>query len=165
MTRFYAGIGSRETPTEVLTRMTKAATWLASKGYTLRSGAAAGADSAFEAGAGDTKEIYIPWRGFNGSSSPLWRIPEAAFTIAADHHPAWTRCSDAVRKLHARNVCQILGQSLDTPVDFVLAWTKDGGATGGTGQAIRIAQALDIPVFNLFHDSCVTDLIAHMKSL
>ena len=44
----YAGIGSRETPIEVLELMTKASTWLGSKGYTLQSGGAIGADMAFE---------------------------------------------------------------------------------------------------------------------
>ena len=44
----YAGIGSRETPMEVLELMTKASAWLGAKGYTLQSGGAIGADMAFE---------------------------------------------------------------------------------------------------------------------
>jgi hypothetical protein len=49
---------------------------------------------------------------------------------------------------------QILGDDLKTPVDFVLCWTPDGAetstsySTGGTGQAIRLAIANSIPVFN-----------------
>jgi hypothetical protein len=159
---YYAGIGSRETPPEILLRMTKGAAWLSSKGYTLRSGGAPGADSAFEAGA-ESKEIYLPWRGFNGNPSPLYTITPEALKIAAEHHPAWDHCSSAAQKLHARNVHQILGKDLKTPVHFVLAWTKDGGATGGTGQAIRIARRCEIPVFNFYFDDCVPSLLKFLK--
>src|SRR3546814_12509446 len=44
---------------------------------------------------------------------------------------------------------QVLGPKLDKPARFLLPWTVDGGATGGTGQAIRIGHALGIPVLNL----------------
>src|SRR3546814_16180817 len=44
---------------------------------------------------------------------------------------------------------QVLGPELDKPARFVMPWTVDGGATGGTGPAIRIANSLNIPVPNL----------------
>ena len=69
--------------------------------------------------------------------------------IAAPLHPAWNRCSPAVRKLHARNVSILLGETLDRPVDAAVCWTAEGRGTGGTGMAIRIAEAHGIPVFNL----------------
>ncbi|MBB6125422.1 DUF736 family protein [Sphingobium subterraneum] len=47
-----------------------------------------------------------------------------------------------------RNVFQVLGPVLDAPADFVLCWTADGEASGGTGQAIRIAAAHGVPVYN-----------------
>ena len=46
----YAGIGSRITPTPVLDLMRRISARLSSIGYTLLSGGAAGADSAFSAG-------------------------------------------------------------------------------------------------------------------
>ena len=46
--KYYAGIGSRETPQEFLEFFTKLAKFLFSKGYTLRSGGAYGSDCAFE---------------------------------------------------------------------------------------------------------------------
>ena len=52
MPRFYAGIGARATPPEILNLMTRAAFALTKRGYVLRSGHAIGADSAFERGAG-----------------------------------------------------------------------------------------------------------------
>ena len=47
-TMTYAGIGSRATPQAELEAMTEAAKMLSEKGYTLRSGGAKGADTAFE---------------------------------------------------------------------------------------------------------------------
>ena len=44
----YAGIGARTTPASVLADMTVMAGWLARTGWTLSSGGASGADSAFE---------------------------------------------------------------------------------------------------------------------
>ena len=72
----------------------------------------------------------------------------ACIEIAAPLHPAWERCSPAVRKLHARNAA-VLGLTLDRPVDAVVAFTAEGRVEGGTGMAIRIAEARGIPVFNL----------------
>jgi len=146
---YYAGIGSRETPPSTLATMTKIARKLALRGYTLRSGAAPGADSAFEAGAGDAKEIYLPWPRFNGNTSRLCYPSAAALEMAAKFHPAWDRCSQGAQKLHARNCHQILGDDLMTPVRFVVCWTRAGAGGGGTGQALRIAKAEEIPIFDL----------------
>lgn len=148
----YAGIGSRSTPTHVEPVLAQHARGLASVGYVLRSGAAPGADATFERAAlsvGGSVEIYLPWPGFNGHASPLCRPLPRAFEIAAAVHPAWSRCSDAARKLHARNAHQVLGRTLDEPVAFVLCWTPRGETVGGTATAIRIAELYGIPVVNL----------------
>ena len=145
----YAGIGSRQSPTEVLERMKKLAEVLAQLGYILRSGAAEGADSAFEAGcdmAKGQKEIYLPWPKFNGHSSRFTAPTQQAMQLAELYHPAWKKCTQGVQKLHARNMHQILGINLDTPVNFVLCWHKN---KGGTMQAVRLAVQRKIPVFNL----------------
>lgn len=146
MSMFYAGIGSRQTPIDVQLQMTQVAIKLYRLGWTLRSGAASGADTAFERGAGDQKEIYLPWMRFNNHPSPLYHPSAAAFEMAEKYHPAWNRCSDASRMLHARNCHQVLGRNLDSPVRFILCWHQ---GTGGTLQAVRIAEALNIPVFNM----------------
>lgn len=158
----YAGIGSRSTPGPVLSRMTVLARLLAERGNTLRSGGADGADTAFEIGCdqgGGSKEIFLPWRGFNGHGSQLYTQSPMAFEIAALYHPAWDNLKDPVRKLMARNVHQVLGWgNCDNPVDFVVCWTSDGVASGGTGQAMRIAEANKIPVFNFYYDDMVHNL-------
>lgn len=152
----YAGIGSRETPEEVLEQMRQIAAHLAKCGWILRSGGASGADAAFEQGCGSgPKEIYLPWKNFNQNPSSLYTIPDEAFKIASEHHPVWHRLSPSAKKFLARDVQQVLGQNLDTPVQFVACWTSDGAEkhttskTGGTGQAIRVAVANRIPVYNL----------------
>lgn len=146
---FYTGIGSRATPDEVLAKMTQIAQAFARKGWVLRSGGAKGADSAFEAGAGERKEIFLPWPGFNGRQSSFSRPSAAALEMAAQLHPAWERCSQGARKLHARNTHQILGYDLKSPTSLVVCWTEGGGLKGGTAQAIRLATLYSIPVFNL----------------
>jgi hypothetical protein len=72
-----------------------------------------------------------------------------AFEIAKVFHPGWKFLKRGARALHARNCHQILGPNLKDPVDFVICWTKDGKATGGTGQALRIAENYSIPIWNL----------------
>lgn len=159
----YAGIGSRKTPVAVLNEMVALGKALAPT-HTLRSGAADGADSAFEQGARDGHgacEIYLPWAGFNGHASQLTKVSPAALEMARSMHPAWDRLSPAAQKLHARNCNQVLGDSLDEPVRMVICWTPDGceskeqrrSTTGGTASAIVLAQAWGVPVFNLFNEA------------
>ena len=150
----YAGIGARATPRPVLTDMTKMAGWLATTGWHLASGGAAGADSAFAGGApGGQRTLYLPWRGYNGHAGPDCRTLtpdelDGCMAVAARLHPAWNRCSPAVRKLHARNAA-ILGVTLGRPVDALVAWTPRAEIAGGTGMALRIAAEHRIPVLNL----------------
>ena len=151
----YAGTGARATPAAVLADMETMAGWLARTGWTLSSGGADGADSAFAAGApAGQRTVWLPWRGYNGHRGPDCRVPSApamagCMEIAAPLHPAWERCSPAVRKLHARNAAIVLSASLDRPVDALIAWTVEGRVKGGTGMGIRIAEARGIPVLNL----------------
>lgn len=142
----YAGIGSRNTPPEIMAKMTKVAAALAKDGYTLYSGGARGADLAFEAGAGDNKQIF---RAKDAT-------PQTE-NIAREVHPNPAALGPIPLKLMARNAFQVFGKKLDSPVDFVLAWTPDGAETsaqrsfetGGTGQAIDLASRKGVPVINL----------------
>jgi len=158
--KYYAGVGSRNTPYEVMKQMFQMARDLAGLGYTLRSGAAAGADSAFEGGAKKAdgkREIYLPWNGYNnrnwketkGNLEVMHQVSLKAEEIASYHHPKWYEMTDGVQKLIARNTYQILGYDCKTPSKFVVCWTKEARGWGGTGQAIRIARLWNIPVFDL----------------
>jgi hypothetical protein len=158
-----------------MTTISWTAAKLADLGYTLRSGGAYGADTAFEVGCdsvGGAKEIFLPWMGFNHNTSQLFNIPDRAFVIAESLYPfGWTWLAQSVKKLMARNVLQILGTTLDNPVVFVLCWTPDGCTsdkdrtkrTGGTGQAISLASIMDIPVFNLTNSHDVVNFNSFME--
>lgn len=148
---YYAGIGSRNTPTDILATFEKVAAFLSNQGFILRSGGANGADKAFENGVdrvNGKKEIYLPWRGFEGSKSELVVSNPKAFEIAKQFHPYWHNLSQGSAKLQARNSHQCLGKDLNTPSKFIICWTKNGNGSGGTGQAIRIAKHSNIPVFD-----------------
>ena len=166
--KFYAGIGSRETPTDVLDLMEDLALKLDFDGFRLRTGIAPGADQAFARGAGVNAEWSLPWESFEqefrAEAAQLGGHPEQLLfpgkveaNVAKQYHPAWDRLGQGAQKLHARNVLQVLGRGIPmgehieypNPSAFVICWTKDGKASGGTGQAIRIAQAYGITVQNL----------------
>jgi hypothetical protein len=144
--KYYTGVGSRQTPPDVLALMTRIATKLREGGFILRSGGAQGADSAFTAGAGKYTEIWRPEH-----CTPM------AEEIASRYHPVWNRLTPYVKKLHGRNVFQVLGGDLATPSEFLICWTPDGCVshggrsiqTGGTGTAISIASEYGVQVNNL----------------
>jgi len=148
----YAGIGSRETPQEVLSEMHRIGAFLAKRNFLLRSGGADGADAAFEKGCHlgkGLKEIFLPWPRFNNNFSELCNVKPEAFQLASQFHPVWNSLSYPAKQLHARNCYQILGQSLDDPVDIVICWTPAGAVVGGTATAIVLAERYKIPVYNL----------------
>lgn len=148
---YYTGIGSRNTPEEILKVFENIGQYLATKDFVLRSGAADGADSAFEQGCNHVngkKEIYLPWKGFNGSTSDLVVTNPEAFEIAKHYHPYWENLKDGAKKLQARNSHQVLGLDLHTPSDFIICYTPNGQESGGTGQALRIAKDYHIPIFD-----------------
>jgi len=120
---------------------------LAQRGWTLRSGGAVGADRAFERGA------------FQGKRQIFFAkdATAEAMLIAAKFHPAWDKLTPYARKLHGRNVFQVMGINIDVPSKFLVCWTPDGAIsnadrsiqTGGTGTAISVAEHFNVPIFNL----------------
>lgn len=164
--KFYAGIGSRKTPPEERCQIRELALELNKQGYILRSGGAEGADTYFE-GAATNKEIFLPWddysrrpisRDTNPGSSYIQGATDAAVSFARRFIDGYEDRNHAVRMLLARNMHQVLGEDLKTPVDFVICWTPDGKVMGGTGHAIRLARSRDIPVYNLARPSDVASL-------
>lgn len=169
--RYYAGIGSRETPPGVKPMIDEVSSFLSKMGFILRSGAAPGADTMFEEACQGGKEIYLPWKGFNKSESDLFldsmdpQLIAKAREIASKFHPNWKGLSEAAKKLMTRNTFQILGKDLNTPVSFVVCWTRGGTINGGTGQAMRIARDLKIPIFNLYHKDSIHKIKVHIVNL
>lgn len=144
--RYYAGIGSRSTPKEIQTHLTKLAQELAARDYVLRSGGAVGADAAFERGA-DKKEI------FRSKDTRPWAYDEAKKCLPNDR-AGFDYWKPYVRGLIARNMMQVLGADGDSPVDFVLCWAPSNdyadSSAGGTGYAIRCALRHNIQVINFY---------------
>ena len=175
MSKFYAGVGSRRTPPEVMDLMRQLGRALGVLGYTLRSGGADGADAAFEGGAkgaGYPFEVYLPWYGFHDRMGPGYIVVDNPTVIAWAHscveavHPAPHRLTKMAKMLMARNTYQVAGQGQNLLSQFVVCWTPDGAEhrdettrdTGGTGQAIRLASLWSIPVFNLQRTDALTRL-------
>lgn len=162
---YYAGIGSRNTPTKMLQFMSLSARILASYGYILRSGGANGADSAFEMGCdlvNGKKQIFLPWPEFNNKVSEFERPSSEATEIAQKYHPHWSNLRRGGKALHSRNTHQILGPDCKTPVDFVVCWTNK---TGGTQQALRIAKDLNIKIYNLRYEDEYDSFNMFLKTL
>lgn len=162
----WTGVGSRSAADDnaVMLRLEQLSTLLTINGGVLRSGGADGADDAFETGWNNAWfntdpynrtnmkcEIFLPWKGFNGHSSPLYTSDPhpKALEIASQIHPKWSALALPVKKLHARNIHQVLGENLDQPSDIVVCWTPEGETKGGTRTAIVCAEQNGIPVVNV----------------
>lgn len=176
MSMLYAGIGSRKLPDFVQKQMIRFGDLAAKAGWTLRSGAARGADESFEIGCDSyngNKEIFLPWKGFNNHISNMFTPSEEAHKLASEIHPRYDYLSRGAKLLVARNMHQILGEDLNTPVDFVICWTPDGceshetygETTGGTGTAIALASKHNIPIFNIVSEARFQEAILYMLTI
>ncbi len=153
-------VGSRTTPPDWLAAIQRVSEELAALGWVLRSGGASGVDEAAERGwdaANGVKEIFEPWPGWRdwpGRRPVAVTDVEwvAAAQIAEKYHPNWPAIKRAgllTFRLMSRNSFQVLGPRLDALTCAVLAWTPQGAGGGGTGQALRIARAFNVPVLDL----------------
>lgn len=106
--------------------------------------------------------VFLPWPGFNGRRGGKFAgyiedVNPGAELITKNFHGNWEYLGQGARKMMSRNAMQALSFDLNSPVRFVSAYTDDGAKksydtsdkTGGTGQAIRIADHYDIPVYNM----------------
>jgi len=162
-------VGARATPLDVQNQMTDLGRVLSEQGWIGRSGHANGADLAFEAGFAGNFEIYLPWKNFNADhpllgNSFIFDGAPAALQIAESLHPAWDKCSYGVKKLHGRNIYQVLGKNLDEPSTALICWTPGGKTVGGTATAINLAGRYNIPVFNLAN-STPEEIVASLNLL
>jgi hypothetical protein len=175
--RAYAGIGSRETPPDVLALMEALAEKLAGEGFRLRTGLSPGADQAFYRGAlrvAGEIELYLPWPSFEAEARAdaggdrVLELPQpsaAAFELSRAFHPQWETLELTERRLLARDAHELLGADLKSPAQLVVCWTADGSRDGrelfgdGTGQALRIAHHHGVPVRNLARPQDAEELL------
>lgn len=166
MVKIYAGIGSRSISNEMYELFAKIGEALEAKKFTLRSGGADGSDSAWESKVKNLKEIYLPWKNFNGNKSPLYNIPDKAFEMAEKYYNKdWAQIKDPVKRLMARNCMQVLGQDLNAPANFIACYTENGLGYGGTGQALRIARDYGIKIFDFGLETTLKEFREFYKTL
>ena len=152
--RYYAGVGSRETPLREQARMEKISKLLGELGYYLRSGGAEGAGQAFERGAeiaGYPVEEWSP----NISYFPLheWATEKASSTcweLPLERMSAYKISSIT------RNMYVLFGDDSEIlkPVDFVVYWSasdpmEKGGGCEETRSVVRASHEAGIPTYNL----------------
>ena len=173
-TMTYAGIGSRETPQEVLDKMTEVAKYLDGLGYTLNTGktftAKPSTDPKYqkqyeerlafskknngkvgldEEGADRAFSLGTTKKNLFGVNTP---VGKKEMSVMEEIHPSPDRLKEGGKKLMARNTNQIFGENLNTPVDFVLFYAKETKGIrpeGGTGQAVEMARRKGIPTINM----------------
>lgn len=157
MSKIYAGIGSRQTPQEILELIKQIGEKLAEMGWSLRTGACDGPDQWFANGAlkvGGNIVLCLPWgsyekvwvtsaRKLGAQVETLTDTDKEAFEAVEEFHPAAHRLMPAARKFHARNHNILKGAS------FMVCWTPGGKVSGGTGQALREAISRGVPIRNL----------------
>ncbi len=167
--KFYTGIGARNTPSNILIEFESIGKTLAELGYTLRSGGANGADSAFEKGCksvninngfGGNRNIFLPWENFNNNKSKRFYISQEEYELGKKYYEmsnkSWKNINIAFKKLMSRNIYQVLGTkpiSNPKPSDFIICWTKNGEIVGGTSQALRVAKDFNIKIYNFGNNS------------
>ena len=163
MNFFWAGIGSRKSPLEIKNDCIEIAKFQEKSGGCLRSGGAIGADQFFEEGV-KKKEVFVirptktvgHFHAFDFKVIPT-DLQLKALGIAKKYHPVLKHMSGFEADLLVRNVFQVLGRDLKSPVKEVVCWTPEfsvngesiSDVSGGTGLAVRLAVDLNIPVFNL----------------
>lgn len=166
MAKIYTGIGSRDTPEDVLLLMKKIGFFLAQEGYTLYSGGAGGADFAFEQGcdlAQGSKKIFVPWKNFGKKHGRVPQPTDICGTpalakqifkeLVAEYQDFSPLAKDYIWALMERNMCQILGPDMKTPTSNVICWTPGAEDVGGTRWALRLARREGVSIRNLADDN------------
>lgn len=155
----YAGIGSRQITEDERTTIEKLSKMLSSK-FIVYSGNAEGSDIAFQTGSNGNCVLILPWKNFNRDkydhSKSIAKYdcgdtPEGNDSIDK-FHPFPDKLSRGAKRMMCRNYHQIHGYDIYQRVSFVVACANTdnkGKIIGGTGQACRIAESLNIPIVNI----------------
>lgn len=164
----YAGLGDNQTPENILEVIRITAILLAHDAHLCITGGCQGAEQAFANGAliaGGRVRIFLPWQSFES----LWiaKLPtdrteiitlqeddKAAFDSVKTFHPAYDKLTPSVKAINARYF-NILANA-----QMLICWTKEGKLIGSTGQAIRIATYMHLPIFNLGIQETLDKMIA-----
>lgn len=189
--------GSLNAPEKVLSTLSEIAFRLTSSGCLITSGFAEGAEQAAAAGAVPGRiNLFLPWpkynlhpggpgvyipppegrrerlafeqmlRGTQVISKPIWK---AAMDEILLRYPSIADSFPGSRRLASRSYLQVLGEDLETPVDFLVCWAPkdDNGVKGGGRYAYEIAMSRNIPCYNIFFGEdleALTSLIQEIEN-
>lgn len=157
--KYYAGIGSRSTPDDILSTILSLSLKLAHEEYTLRSGGAPGADEIFAAGTCN-QEIFVS----KDATVESIEYVKGCLPNNRSNFDAW---KPYTKGLLGRNMMQVLGKDLTTPVEFVVCYAPslvyEDDSPGGTGYAIRCAIKNSIPVYNMFDEKVLNKIEAYLE--
>lgn len=154
----YAGIGSRSITDKESKTIEKIASKL-SKNFVLFSGNAQGSDQSFQSGSNGNCVLFLPWAGFEEQNFDFLKVldvfdlgksPEGMESVRK-YHPN-KNLTYGQKLMMSRNYHQIIGYKKYPKVSFVVYCANEdekGNIEGGTGQAIRIARAHNIPTINI----------------
>ena len=178
MSNSYTGVGSRETPDDILILMRRIGYVMAMKGISLRTGEAEGADHAFYKGVVDANDIHgVKFKNevfvaaapkshhyvndvvniFSGDSSfAIQEFRETAIMIRG----SWDDLSYFGAMCHIRNVAQVLGGDGKSPSRGLICWAKPVNPIKATDSIMRYVEGEtntayctailhNIPVYNL----------------
>lgn len=138
-------------------------------GMVLRSGAAEGADTAFQKGVCNVNpkycQIWTPWNnfrpkeqhvGFHSCSyiTPTTGMFEKAREAFIDTGiiPWFDNMKQGAQKLHGRNFYQVMGkhgESLSRVCIYIADEDANGEVRGGTRSAVFLSRHYNIPTYNL----------------
>jgi hypothetical protein len=152
----YAATGNKDMPESFKPMIQRIGRNLQEAGLILRTGGMEGLEDVIEKSA--TKlEVHLPFKDFDGKQSKFTYTSDFVKGIAKMFHTSFDTLKPVVQTFLAKNVRLVLGKDGKSPALFLLVWTEDGAETtaektfktGNSGNAIEIANAIKIPVFNL----------------
>lgn len=175
----YAGIGSRSITEQEKLIIQKTASELSKKDILLYSGNAPGSDINFQIGSNCKCVLYLPWKNFNTAEYDVNKCinhfivgdTKDGIESVLKFHPNPKSLSKGAKALMSRNFHQIVGYATFPQVSFVLCCANYKcvedkiQVDGGTGQAVRIANSLNIPVFNIRKPNWLNDLKMFVDTL
>lgn len=163
--RCYVGVGFGNPSKELNSIVKQIAESLNEANYVLRSDGEDGVSALFAKYASE-KEIYLPYKDYNNIDSELCKTTREAEHIASRFHPCFNDLKSTDRKAISRYSHVMLGKDLRHLASFMICYTDDKAEsikektanTGIIGQAIAIASAMAIPVYNLAKEDCLDRL-------
>ncbi len=149
-----ACVGSRDIDEALFDQLNTLGKFLAVMDYTVVSGNAVGSDYAFASGANSHNpnkvKLYLPWRTYNSEHLVPGNIvvPEPDIeweAIARENHEKYDELTQGAKKMMQRNV----GIVKDSVLVLGALNNKKSPGMGGTGHAMRVAFALEIPFIDV----------------